>query len=315
MNINTDHRSTLLMKNVIASFLVKGWSALVILLMVPLTLKMLGIYNNGVWLTISSVIVWIDLMDFGLGNGLRNTVAIYLAIGNTKKVREAVSSTFLMLTVIALPLLLILYVAIWQLDIYDFFGVDRLRIGDFATILTTAVTLISGTFILKATGNFYMGMQLPAINNLIICIGQTAVLLLTFIAYLLSSHSLLVVALISTGAPLGVWFISMVYTFGVKYPEYRPSMSYFNTSLAKDLFSKGVQFFVIQICGVILFMSTNIIISKMFSPSEVTPYQVAYRYFTLVIVAFTTMCMPFGMLQQMLMLGTTYNGYDKPDVN
>lgn len=293
MNINTDHRSNLLIKNVIVSFLVKGWSALVVLLMVPLTLKMLGIYNNGVWLTISSVIVWIDLMDFGLGNGLRNTVAVYLAIGNTKKVREAVSSTFLMLTGIALPLLLILYVAIWQLDIYDFFGVDRLRIGDFAKILTTAVTLISGTFILKATGNFYMGMQLPAINNLIICIGQTAVLLLTFIAYLLSSHSLLVVALISTGAPLGVWFISMVYTFGVKYPEYRPSMSYFNTSLAKDLFSKGVQFFVIQICGVILFMSTNIIISKMFSPSEVTPYQVAYRYFTLVIVAFTTMCMPF----------------------
>lgn len=292
MSIST-YRTTLIKRNILASFVLKGWSAIVVLLLVPITLKMLGIYSNGVWLTISSVIVWIDLMDFGLGNGLRNAVTTYIAEGNHEKVREAVSSTFLMLTGIALPLLLTLYVAIWQLDIYKFFGVDSLRIGDFATILTATVTLISGTFILKATGNFYMGLQLPAINNLIICFGQTTVLILTFFAYSLGCHSLLIVALISTGAPLGVWLISMAYTFGIKYPQYRPSMSYFNIHLAKDLCSKGIQFFVIQICGVILFMSTNIIISQMFSPAEVTPYQIGYRYFTLVLVVFSTICMPF----------------------
>ena len=31
----------------------------------------------------------------------------------------------------------------------------------------------------------------------------------------------------------------------------------------------------------------------MFSPAEVTPYHVAYRYFNLVLVVFTTICMPF----------------------
>ena len=58
-----DQRSFLLIKNVVASFAIKGWSALVVLLMVPLTLKILGVYNNGVWLTISSILIWIDLTE------------------------------------------------------------------------------------------------------------------------------------------------------------------------------------------------------------------------------------------------------------
>ena len=50
-------RTTLLVKNVLASSLVKGWSAVVVLLMVPLTLNCLGTYQNGVWLTISSIFI------------------------------------------------------------------------------------------------------------------------------------------------------------------------------------------------------------------------------------------------------------------
>ncbi len=78
LNDKTNKRSALLIKNVIASFVIKGWSALVVLLMVPLTLKILGVYNNGVWLTISSILIWIDLMDIGLGNGLRNAVSHFV---------------------------------------------------------------------------------------------------------------------------------------------------------------------------------------------------------------------------------------------
>ena len=65
-------RSSLLQKNILASFLIKGWSAVIVFLLTPVTLKCLGDYTNGVWLTISSVMLWIDNLDIGLGNGLRN---------------------------------------------------------------------------------------------------------------------------------------------------------------------------------------------------------------------------------------------------
>jgi O-antigen/teichoic acid export membrane protein len=40
-------------------------------------------------------------------------------------------------------------------------------------------------------------------------------------------------------------------------------------------------------------MTANILISQFFTPEMVTPYQIAYRYMSLVIVFFTVICMPF----------------------
>ena len=96
-------RTALIKKNILASFFIKGISALVQFLLVPLTLSCLGVYENGVWLTISSVLLWIDNLDIGLGNGLRNKLAVYMARKDTEKAREMVSSTFAMLAMIITP--------------------------------------------------------------------------------------------------------------------------------------------------------------------------------------------------------------------
>ena len=85
----SQQRSSLLQKNIIASVLAKGWSAIIVFLTVPVTLRCLGEYNNGVWLTISSVMLWIDNFDIGLGNGLRNKLAIYLARGEEQRAQVA----------------------------------------------------------------------------------------------------------------------------------------------------------------------------------------------------------------------------------
>ena len=54
---NSDGRSSLIVKNILASFFIKGWSVLVQLMLVPTTLACLGLYENGVWLTISAVLI------------------------------------------------------------------------------------------------------------------------------------------------------------------------------------------------------------------------------------------------------------------
>ena len=280
MLANVNQRTLLILKNIVASAVVKGWSALVVLLMVPLTLKMLGAYSNGVWLTISGILIWIDFMDIGLGNGLRNTVAKFVALGDTKKVRMAVSSTFFILTLIIIPLLSLL-------------GVDPTVVPKLDVILTVALTLTSITFILKAIGNLYMGLQLPAVSNLIMCLGQTLALAVTFLAYTLGCRSLMYVVFINTLSPLIVWSIFYPYTFFFRYPQYRPSFRFIDKHMSRQLCSQGVKFFVLQIFSVVLFASVNVIISKLFSPSEVTPYQIAYRYFSLVLVAFNIIAMPF----------------------
>ena len=197
-----DKRSSTIYKNIIASFAIKGWSVLVQLMLVPLTLACLGVYENGVWLTISSVLLWIDNLDVGLGNGLRNKLAIYIAENNIPKAREMVSSTMAMLTVIIVPIAFFLVVLELLGDVYGLFNVSMEEVGNLPIILVAATMMVCSTFILKFLGNFYMGLQLPAVNNAIVTSGNTLSLIGTWLVYVSNAHSLLLVAIANTAHTL-----------------------------------------------------------------------------------------------------------------
>ena len=289
----SNHRSSLLQKNILASFLIKGWSALIVLLLVPATLNCLGEYKNGIWLTISSLLLWIDNMDIGLGNGLRNKVAEYMAHGQCERTRSLISSTFAMLTCIIIPVLLILLLLIAISDPYIVFNATPSKVDHLDLVLMVTVTLVCTSFIFKLIGNFYMGMQLPAVSNLLIALGQTVALVGTYIVLYSGSHSMMQIALVNTAAPLLVYMLAYPYTFFYKYPHLRPSFKLINFKEARAVINMGVQFFIMQISGVILFMTSNLLISNLFTPALVTPYQITYRYFSLMLVAFTVICMPF----------------------
>lgn len=286
-------RTALIRKNILFSFLIKGWSGLVQLLLVPLTLKCLGEYTNGVWLTIASLLLWIDNMDIGLGNGLRNMLATFVAQGDYEKARRAVSSTFLMLIFIIVPILIILIGVVEYADIYSFLNVKSSLIPDLRTPLIVALIFVCSNFIFKFIGNFYMGMQLLAVNNFLVVSAHTLALIVTWILYIAGSHSLLLIAIANTCTPLIVYLIAYPYTFFVRYPNMRPGIKYFDKTMISGVFNIGMKFFLLQMCGAILFMSSNLLISKLFTPAHVTPYQIAYRLFSIVMVMFTAVSNPY----------------------
>lgn len=299
-------RSRLIVKNVIASFLVKGWSAIVVLLMVPLSLKCLGIYQNGVWLTISSLLVWLDHMDIGLGNGLRNRLTAHVAHDEMKEARMVVSSTLVMLACIVVPIIICIIPLIWLTDVYGFLNVDPSIIPELRIALTAAVILVCMTFVMKLISNVYMGMQLPAVSNLLMALGQTISLLGTWGAYISGHATFFAIVIINTASPLIVYFLAYPYTFIRKFPALRPSLKYVKLSSALELGNLGIKFFWLQIAGVIQFMTANLLISNFFSPTMVTPYQIAYRYMSIVMVFFTVVCMPFW--------NATTDAYERNDI-
>ena len=298
-------RSILIKKNIIASFFIKGWSALVQFLLVPLTLACLGEYENGVWLTISSVLLWINNLDIGLGNGLRNKLAVYMARGDNDKAREMVSSTFIMLCIIITPVLIILLLFEVYSDNYRLFNVDIGLIGNLDIVLYVATILVCATFIFKFIGNFYMGLQLPSVNNFIGSIGSTLALLGTFIIYLFGNRSLLLVASVNLSAPLLVYLLAFPITFMGKYKFLSPSFKYIKKTSIREIFSIGFKFFALQIPAVLLFFTSNILISKLFNPAMVTPYQIAYRYFVMTMTLFSIICVPYWT--------ATTDAYEKRD--
>jgi len=239
------------------------------------------------------MLVWIDQMDIGLGNGLRNRLATYVARGEMDNARRVVSSTMAMLICIVIPILLILQLMIWTTDVYAFFNVNPSIIPELRISLLAAVTLVCITFILKFTGNVYMGMQLPAVSNMLLALGQTIALLVTALLYYTHHATFLLIVITNTTAPLIVYLISYPYTFYKRFKYLKPSLNFVNLRYAFELANIGLKFFWLQIAGIIQFMTANLLISKFFNPEMVTPYQITYRYMSLVLVAFSVVCMPF----------------------
>ena len=287
-----DHRTALIKKNIAGSLLIKGWSCIVQFLIVPLSLQCLTKYEYGIWLTINSLLMGIDAIDVGLGNGLRNRLAEAMALDNREKARQQVSTTFFMLVMIMLPLIILFVVSMQFVDCNALMNVSPELVPNIRGILVASVAIMGSTFIFKFIGNMYMGLQLPAINNLLVVLGQTVSLGVLFVLSLLGHSSLMTVAVAFTASPLLVYLIAYPVSFLGKYSILAPSFRFFDMESLRSLFGLGMKFFVIQVSGLMLFMSSNVIISHVMNPAEVTPYQIAYRYVSMLYMLFAIIASP-----------------------
>ena len=286
-------RSKKVIQNILASFFIKGWSGVMQLLLVPLTLACLSNYEYGVWMTISTMLVWIESMDIGLGNGMRNMLATYRAEGYDEKAKQVVSTCFYSLALFMLFVGIILYVIEHYINFYAFLNVDANVVNNLSLVIQLSTIIVCATFVFKFIGNVYLALQLPAINNLLLVFGNTLSFVGIFVAKMLFEEvSLIAIAIISTLGPLLVFIISYPITFIKKYPELRPSIKCFKRDMLGDIFVLGLKFFVLQMASLVLFSTSNIIISRYIGPSSVAPYQVTQRYFNLVLVLFTIIVVP-----------------------
>ena len=81
--------------------------------------------------------------------------------------------------------------------------------------------------------------------------------------------------------------------FRTGYKAYRPTMAKVRFSHAKSLFNLGVVFFVIQIAAILQYETANIIIARNFGPSQVTSYNIVYKYFNILNMGFIIFLSPF----------------------
>ena len=261
------------------------------LVLVPLTLSYLNPYEYGVWLTLSSILTWVYLFDIGLGNGLRNKLTEALAKKDFQLARIYVSTTFVSLLLLVVFLYLLFLCFQMFLDWNKILNVDPNKIAHINSIVTIVFAFFCTSFVLKTIGNIYMAYQEPAVNDLLALLGSLISLLLIYLCTLYTEGSLDKVAVIYSGAPVMVYLVAYPITFW-RYKEIKPSFSFVRFSCLKDLLSLGLQFFVIQVACLILFMTSNFIISQMFGPDAVTPYNIAFKYFSLINIGFTIVITP-----------------------
>ncbi len=279
-------------KNIILSLLVKGASIIISFILVPLTLDYLNPYEYGIWLTLNSVLSWVYLFDIGLGNGLRNRLTEALAVKNYELGKICVSTTFFFMSIIVVAFYLLFLVAQVFLNWYDILNVDPDQVSHLNSLVTIVFTFFCLSFIFRIIGNVYMAYQLPAVNDFLLFISHALSLLIIFILTKITDGSLQDVALTFSACPALVYAVAIPITF-IRYREISPSIKSIRFSCFNSLISIGFKFMVVQIACLVIFMTSNLIISNMFGPQEVTPYNIANKLFTVLTMGFTIILTPF----------------------
>jgi O-antigen/teichoic acid export membrane protein len=109
----------------------------------------------------------------------------------------------------------------------------------------------------------------------------------------LSSGSLLWAGIVFSVAPVLVLIFATIYYFKRDFAEIKPSLKLVDFSLASQLFGKGIQFFILQLATMFMFMSNNILITHLFGPLSVTPFSIVSKLFSIPTMGFTILITPF----------------------
>jgi len=290
---NQDERTRKAQLNIIYSFLIKGVSILTYLLLVPITLRFLNPVEYGIWLTLNSILMWVNTFDIGLGNGLRNKLTEAFAKDDHEKAKIYVSTTYTVLFFVMI-LLFILFFAINNfLNWPSILNVKSALIPNIDSIVMMSFGLFCITFVLKLIGNIYLALQKAALNNFLVMMGQLLSLILIYLFSLNGKGGdLFTVAFIYSISPVIIYLLAYPFTFRGKYRYLFPNVKYYKREYIKSLMGLGGQFFLLQIAGLVIFSTSNLIITNRFGPQSVTVYNVAYRYFSVVPMLFSIVLTP-----------------------
>jgi len=286
-------RSVKAKKNIFASFGLKGISMLISFLLVPLTLNYLDPTRYGLWLTISSVIGWFGFFDIGLGNGLRNKLSEALTLKDYKLSKTYISTTYAILSLIIVGVFIVFIIVNPFLNWAKLLNTPPEMANELSRIVLIVFAFFTLRFILKLIGIVLTADQMPAVNNSFTPLGDIIALIAIFFATKYSQGNLLYVSVIYSAAPVIVLIIASFYFYNGKYRSIRPSIKSVDFHYFKSLAGLGVKFFILQISCLVIFATDNMIITQLLGPAEVTPYNIAFKYFGIPIMVFTIILTPF----------------------
>ncbi len=279
-------------KNIVGSFIIKGISIAIGLILVPLTIHYINPSQYGIWLALSSMIAWISFFDIGFTHGLRNKFAEAKAKGNKEVARIYISTTYYYISIIFILLWLILMFVNQFISWHILLGLSPSTETEVSRLAMLVFTYFCLQFIFRVINTILTADQQPAKASMVDMLGQFFALLLIFILTKFTTGSLLYLGLAVGVAPTIILLADNIYFFNTKFREYKPSLKYVKKEYAKDIMKLGTRFFVLQVSAIIQFETSLFLISHYFGPAEVTYYNIAFKYFSVLLMGFTILLSP-----------------------
>ncbi len=250
---------------------------LVSALTLPLTLRYLGKLEYGIWVTVSTSVVMLSVLDLGIANTLTTAIAEAYAEDDRDTAQRYYATAFWASVGIVLLLAPVVF-GLWRITDWGALfhlsePLERARaarcvavgIGFFLVSLPlTLVNRVLGGYQQVHLANYFnMGNSVLGLIAIL-----ATVWLKGSIVFLMAAYS---AAMLLGTLSLNVWVVLR------DRPWMRPHPRKVSRGMVRRLFGQGSLFFVLQLTGLVVFNSDNLVITHYLGAAAVTPYSVGWR--------------------------------------
>lgn len=291
--VASDYRTKEISKNVLGLGCLQVINILVSFMLVPIVMNFVTPSQYGIWLTISSIISWLSLLDVGLGTGMKNKLTEALANNNIKLAREYVSTTYIMISCIAVVFFVIIYLVFPYINWSMVYNQD-VSMNDTlkdTTLIVTSFFLIR--LVVSLIGTILTSYLKPALNQFLNTLSNIIILTLIWIMSKMFDGNLIILSTVLSSTSVVIYLIASLLLFNGKFKDIAPSIFYFRKEQIKSILGLGVNFFIINISTIVLFQTNNFIIIHHFTNEDVVVYNLAYKLFSICSILFMLISQPF----------------------
>jgi O-antigen/teichoic acid export membrane protein len=254
----------------------KGAVLLVNLLSVPIAVRYLGAVQFGIWATISTSLSLLLVLDFGIANTLTNLISEAFARDDKQLAGRYASTAFWLSIGIAAGLGLV-GVLIWPFVNWNYvFHVEGVPGG----VVSRAVAVAYGVFLIGMPAGLGTkmlgGYQELRIANIFATVGSAASLAGVIVVTRLNAGLPSLIGA-SSGALILANIACLLWIWLYRKPWLSPAPGKTSIDVGRRLLQSGSEFFLIQLAGLVVFNSDNLVIAHFVGAAEVTPYNVTWR--------------------------------------
>ena len=286
-----NNRTKNVQKNIIYSSGLKLLSILLSFFLLPITVNYLTEVEYGIWITLFSIMNWINFLDMGLGLGLRNKLAEAVSKNNFFDIKSNLSTGMLSISCMGLSFFILFFIGINFIDMQKLFNTTKIpeNILYISALFTGFFVIIS--FVLSIVNQIYYAYQRAAVTGLIQIVNNFIMLIVVYYLTLQDEHNLIYFVFsfgIATITSKSIFLIHFFY----KNKDLLPSIKFFKKDVLKKMMTLGINFFIIQICSLLISSSASFFITQIIGPEYVRNYDITFKLFSFITMAHTLICTP-----------------------
>lgn len=286
-----NNRTKIIKKNILYSFLLKFFSIGLSFILLPLTVHYLTEVEYGIWVTLFTIMNWVNFLDMGLGLGLRNKLSEAVSKNNLNEIRLFLSTGIFAMIGMGSILLIIFIIGIQLINMQSIFNTKEISEQDLyiSTLFTGIFVIIA--FILSVINQIYYAYQKAAVTGVIQIVHNLIMLCIVYYITLQPTHKLIYFVL-SFGIAILLSRLVFIFDFFYKNKDILPKLKYVKLTFLKNICNLGIEFFIIQLTCIVIFSSSNVLITQCLGPEHVRSYDIVFKIFNFITMAYGLILAP-----------------------